>query len=130
MAIRCVIVDDSDHFRVAARELLEREGIRVVGLASTTADALQRVSESRPDVTLVDIDLGEESGFDLARQLADAGHTDPPNVILISTYTEKDLRELIAVSPAIAFLPKSSLSGTAIREILGGACEEGHRDRG
>ncbi|MFC7645006.1 hypothetical protein ACFQX6_33330 [Streptosporangium lutulentum] len=77
--------------------------------------------ELRPDVTLVDIGLGEESGFDLARQLARAGCEERSRVILISAYAEKDFVDMIAASPAVAFLPKSCLSGRAISEILGAA---------
>jgi DNA-binding NarL/FixJ family response regulator len=124
VAIRCLIVDDSEPFRVAARALLEREGIAVVGLAATSSDALRQVNESRPDVALVDIYLGDESGFDVAEQLADIRSTDPPRVILISTYGERDFVEMIAASPAVAFLPKAALSGAAICEILGGARDE------
>lgn len=93
----------------------------VVGVASTCADALRRAGELRPDVTLVDIGLGEESGFDLARQLARAGCEERSRVILISAYAEKDFVDMIAASPAVAFLPKSCLSGRAISEILGAA---------
>ncbi len=67
--MRCLIVDDSRHFLDAAHGLLERQGIVVVGVASTGAEALRRVEELRPDVTLVDIDLGGESGFEVARRL-------------------------------------------------------------
>ncbi|MCC5576356.1 response regulator [Microtetraspora sp. AC03309] len=116
MATRCLIIDDSDHFLVVARELLQREGFAVVGVAATAADAVLRVDEARPDVALVDIDLGQESGFDVARRLTESSH--PPRIILISAYAEKDFMEMIADSPAIGFLPKSALSGTAIRELL------------
>ncbi len=119
--LRCLIVDDSDHFKEAARLLLEADGVSVVGVASSTAEALGRFGELRPDVVLVDIDLGEENGFDLARRLHDAGVEEPPRVILISTYDEQDFAELIATSPAVAFLSKPRLSGRAIDEILRGA---------
>ncbi|GAA4204852.1 response regulator transcription factor [Streptosporangium oxazolinicum] len=118
MAIRCLIVDDSDHFRSAARALLEGEGITVVGTASASGDALRQIDDVRPDVALVDVDLGEENGFEVARRLVAARLRPPPRVILISTYAEKDLAEMIAASPAVAFLSKSALSGAAIREIL------------
>jgi CheY-like chemotaxis protein len=65
--LRCLIIDDSLRFLDAARALLERQGIAVVGVASNSAEALQRVEELRPDVTLLDIDLGGESGLELAR---------------------------------------------------------------
>jgi CheY-like chemotaxis protein len=67
--MRCLIVDDSPHFLDAARGLLERQGFTVIGVASTSAEALQRAQELHPDVTLVDIDLGGESGLELARRL-------------------------------------------------------------
>jgi two-component system nitrate/nitrite response regulator NarL len=62
MPLRCLIVDDSPQFLRVARALLEREGIAVVGVASTSAEALRRVEELAPDVTLLDVDLGGESG--------------------------------------------------------------------
>jgi hypothetical protein len=64
MALRLLIVDDNAHFLRAARTLLEREGVRVVAVASTSAEAVRLARELRPDVTLLDIDLGNESGFD------------------------------------------------------------------
>jgi two-component system nitrate/nitrite response regulator NarL len=68
--LRCLIVDDSPRFLHAARGLLERQGIRVVGVASTGAEALQQATQLRPDITLLDINLGGESGFDLALRLS------------------------------------------------------------
>ncbi|GAA4219547.1 response regulator transcription factor [Streptosporangium album] len=109
--------------------MLEPEGIAVVGMASTTAEALRQVDELRPDLVLVDIDLGEESGFDLAWRLTDAADADPLSVILISTYAEKDFAEMIATSPAIAFLSKPDLSRRAIDEILQRAGDTGRPDR-
>jgi PleD family two-component response regulator len=83
----CLIVDDSPRFVDAARGLLEREGIAVVGVASTGAEALQRAEELQPDVTLVDIDLGGQSGFEvvLDREVGLA----PSRVILISIHTPR-----------------------------------------
>jgi two-component system nitrate/nitrite response regulator NarL len=118
MAFRVLIVDDNRQFLEAARDLLEREGLRVVGVAATSAEALQRAAELRPEVVLVDIRLGGESGFDLARRLAGQQREDPA-VILISTYAEADFLDLIAESPARGFLPKPGLSADAIRRIVG-----------
>jgi DNA-binding NarL/FixJ family response regulator len=112
MPLRCVIVDDNPSVLAAARDLLEREGIVVVSVAGNTADAVRSVAQWRPDVVLVDIDLGEESGFDLARQL------DAVRVILISTHAERDYEDLIKASSAIGFLAKSELSASAIQAIL------------
>ncbi|WP_405089212.1 LytR/AlgR family response regulator transcription factor [Microbispora sp. NBC_01389] len=119
--MRCLIVDDSDHFKEAARLLLEADGIAVVGVASTTAEALLSLRELRPDLVLVDIDLGEENGFDLVLRLYEEAGGCPPRIILISTYDEQDFAEMIETSPALAFLSKPSLSGRAIAEILRGA---------
>jgi len=118
-SMRCLIVDDSRHFLDAARGLLERQGITVVGVASTGAEALRRVEELRPDVTLVDIDLGGESGFELARRLHHGFGAAPSRSILISTHAEEDYADLIAASPAVGFLSKSALSADAIRDLLG-----------
>jgi CheY-like chemotaxis protein len=118
--LRCLIVDDSLRFLDAARGLLERQGITVVGVASNSAEALQRAGELRPDVTLLDIDLGGESGLELARRLHGQADLAPVPVILISTHAEQDYAELIAASPAIGFLPKTALSADAIRDLLAG----------
>jgi DNA-binding NarL/FixJ family response regulator len=124
--LRCLIVDDSPRFLDAARGLLEGQGITVVGVASNTADALRRTGELRPDVTLLDIDLGGESGLELARRLHGQAGPAPGPVILISTHAEQDYAELIAASPAIGFLPKTALSGDAIRDLLAGHGGDGH----
>jgi DNA-binding NarL/FixJ family response regulator len=121
--LRCLIVDDSSALLAAASALLEREGIDVVGVASTVAEGARLASELRPDVTLVDIDLGGESGFDLVRQIAADGDGPRLDVILISTHAERDFADLIQASPALGFLPKSDLSAKAIRELLSGPRE-------
>lgn len=113
--LRCVIVDNNRDFLDAAARLLERHNVSVVGVAGSSAAGLQCVEALQPDVALVDIELGGDSGFDLAEQL---GAQLRAPVILISTHAEEDFAELISASPAVAFLPKSTLSGAAIREIL------------
>lgn len=121
--LKCLIVDDSLRFLAAARGLLEREGIAVLGVASTSAEAAQRVEQLRPDVVLVDIDLGGESGFDVARRLQGGGaRPASPPIILISTHAEQDYADLIAASPAVGFLAKATLSARAIHDLL-----DGHR---
>lgn len=119
MVLRCIIVDDNPRFLHAVRGVLEREGIVVVGVASNIAEALGQARELRPDVALVDIDLGGESGFEAVRQLHSAGGDSlPTRAILISTYAEEDYADLIAASPAVGFLPKITLSGDTIRGVL------------
>jgi DNA-binding NarL/FixJ family response regulator len=117
MALKCLIVDDTPAFLTAARGLLERQGVTVVGTASNSSEALRRTVELRPDVVLVDVDLDGESGFDLARLLHGNGDGMPP-VILISTHSLEDFADLVQESPAIGFLPKISLSAVAIRDLL------------
>jgi len=91
----------------------------VVGVASTSAEALRRAEELKPDVALLDVDLGNESGFDLARRLESETSMEPLRVILISTYAEEDFADLITATPAAGFLCKSDLSARAIRDLLG-----------
>jgi DNA-binding NarL/FixJ family response regulator len=113
-----LIVDDNPGFLHAARALLEQEGIRVVGIASTTAEAVQRATELHPDVTLLDIDLGADSGFDLARQLVADPRTNPGHLIVFSAYSEDEFLDLIEASPVIGFVRKSALSAEAIDQLL------------
>jgi DNA-binding NarL/FixJ family response regulator len=119
MVLRCFLVDDSPHFLAAARALLEQEGFLVVGVASTADEAVLRVQESRPDAVLIDVELGDESGFDVARRLAQETGLDRSRLVMISTHAEVDLRELIAAAPVAGFLPKSRLSAAAVRRLLG-----------
>ncbi len=126
MPLRCLLVDDNQAFLETACLVLEREGLTVAGVASSIAGALRQARALRPDLILVDIGLGQESGFDLARLLARDGQGDPADpggpgadVILISTGAEADYREMIDDSPAAGFLAKSELSARGIRRILG-----------
>ena len=120
MAIRCLIVDDNQAFLEAARLFLEREGLTVAGVALTSVQALLQIEVLRPEVVLVDISLGTESGFDLARRIAEDGLAAEAVVILISTRAEEDVADLIAESPVAGFLPKEELSASAIHRIAEG----------
>jgi DNA-binding NarL/FixJ family response regulator len=114
--LQCFIVDDNVEFLDAARDLLVRQGVDVVATASTGADAVRQAGELQPELLLVDVELGEESGFELARALAvvhPAGR-----VVLISTYAEHDLGELVHASPVIGFVSKSDLSRAALEALL------------
>jgi CheY-like chemotaxis protein len=118
VALRCLIVDDNSGFLRAARALLEQEGLDVVGVASSGAEAVRQVADLHPDVTLVDIDLGADSGFEVARRLFEDPSVDPGQLILISAHTQDEFADLIDESPAVGFLVKPELSATAIRELL------------
>jgi DNA-binding NarL/FixJ family response regulator len=117
VSLRCLIVDDNSLFLEGAADLLRREGLEVVGVASNGAEAIRLVTELQPDVTLVDIDLGDEDGFELTRRLNDLSAASS-KVILVSTHAEEDVAHLIAASPAVGFVPKTRLSAQAIRDAL------------
>jgi len=120
MPIRCLIVDDNRSFLEAARVLLERAGLTVADVATTGDEALRKAETLRPDVVLVDVSLGEESGFYLARRLVDGDPGNEAVVVLISTLAETDIADLIAESPAAGFLAKADLSASAILRIVDG----------
>jgi DNA-binding NarL/FixJ family response regulator len=116
MPLRCLIVDDHLPFSEAAGELLTNQGVAVVGTATSAAEAIQKIQELRPDVALVDIELGEDSGLDLARRLAADGSA--VEVILISTHDEHEFTKLIQSSPTAGFLAKTELSAENIHRLL------------
>ena len=118
MGINCFLVDDSTLFLEAASELLEAQGLAVVGVATTSAEALARVPELEPDVTIVDVDLNGESGFDLVWQLAKSAEGASRKTILTSTHSESDMAELLAVTPVLGFISKSEFSAEIIKDFL------------
>jgi CheY-like chemotaxis protein len=126
--LRCVIVDDNRAFLTIAALVLERDGVAVVATTTSSAEALECRERLHPDVVLLDIELGGESGFDLAVAI----HRHPwvavpaPPVILISAHDERDFADQVAASPASGFLPKWKLSAAAIRKSLAGVAEGEH----
>jgi CheY-like chemotaxis protein len=116
--LRCLIVDDSVPFGEEARDLLEQEGISVVGVATSGDEAVRMIEASRPDLALVDISLGTESGFDVVRRLASIPELAALRVIFISTYDEQEFRERIRASVALGFIAKTELSAERIRVLL------------
>jgi len=118
------MVDDDARFLESAKALLELQGIEV-DTASTGAQAVRRASERRPDVVLLDLHLGSDSGFEVARELqsvwsSTGSSQDGPRVILISTSDQSDFRRLIEASPVLGFIAKSSLSARTVHELLDG----------
>jgi len=116
--LRCLIVDDNAGFLRSARLLLEGEGIAVVAVASTGDEALREAEAAGPDVVLVDIDLGGESGFEVVGRLHGGLGRSPSDVILISTHAEDDFADLIAATPVAGFISKSHLSARSIHCLL------------
>jgi len=116
--LRCLIIDDSPQFLDAARRLLEQEGITVVGVGTTSDDAVRLAGQLRPDVTLVDIDLGKEDGLAAIRRLAGLESQPAGKLIVISTHAEDEFADLIEASPAIGFVSKRALSAQAIHALI------------
>jgi DNA-binding NarL/FixJ family response regulator len=114
--LTCLIVDDSTEFVAAATRLLEAEGIRIVGSASTACDAIKWARDLRPDVALVDIGLGGEDGFDVAELLASLAYA--PAVILISGDLPDRFADRIAAGSALGFIPKIELSRQEVERTL------------
>jgi DNA-binding NarL/FixJ family response regulator len=117
VALRCLIVDDSEAFLASASRLLSSQGLEVIGRALSGAEALGMAKQLRPDVALVDVQLGDEDGLELTRQLSEGAL--PTRVILVSSHSEDELAELVEESPAVGFLSKSELGADGIASLLG-----------
>ncbi|HJZ06754.1 MAG TPA: response regulator [Trebonia sp.] len=115
-----LIVDDHDGFRRFVRGMLEAAGFTVAE-AATGAEATHAARTVRPGLVLLDIQLPDVDGFEVARRLAaDPADGPAPVVVLTSTREASDYGGRIAASPAAGFLPKDQLSGAALRHFLGG----------
>jgi DNA-binding NarL/FixJ family response regulator len=113
---RTLIVDDSEQFLASAERLLGVGGVTIVGTARSSSEAVRLAKELQPELVLLDIDLGSESGLDVAHDLA--ALVPAPMIVLISTHTEAEVGEMVATSPAVGFIPKSRLDAAAVRALL------------
>jgi DNA-binding NarL/FixJ family response regulator len=116
MARTVLIVDDHAPFRALARALLQLEGFEVVGEAADALSALDAVRRLRPSVVVLDVQLPDLDGFEVARRLAQAGH--PPAIVLVSSRDHSAYRRRLAESPARGFIAKSDLSGAAVAALV------------
>jgi DNA-binding NarL/FixJ family response regulator len=116
MAATVLIVDDHPGFRAAARRLLELEGYVVVGEAADGMTALHAALELRPEVVLLDVQLPDIDGFEVAERLSGNGHM--PAVVLTSSREASDYGPCLDRTPACGFLPKAELSAAGIADIL------------
>jgi DNA-binding NarL/FixJ family response regulator len=114
--MKVLIVDDHEGFRASARRLLEAEGFEVVAEAASGADALQAAEAWRPELVLLDVHLPDTQGFDVAERLQVNGSA--PAVVLTSSHDASDFGALVERSGARGFVPKSDLSGAALRQIV------------
>jgi DNA-binding NarL/FixJ family response regulator len=110
-----LVVDDHAGFRVAARALLEAEGYVVVGEATDGTQALSTAHELQPDVVLLDVQLPDIDGFEVAEHLSQEAA-----VILVSSRSAASFRRRLERSSALGFIPKADLSGDALAAVLTG----------
>jgi DNA-binding NarL/FixJ family response regulator len=113
-----LIVDDHPGFRAVARAVLS-SAFRVVGEAGDAASGLARARELDPDVVLLDVQLPDGDGFDVARTLAERGVR--PQVVLTSSLSRADIAPLLSDSPALGFIEKDQLSAAALGAALSSA---------
>ena len=114
-----LIVDDHPAFRRSARLLLEAEGFDVVGEAGDGAAALEAAARLAPAVVLLDVQLPDIDGFDVAARILGAGNGHAPAIVMTSSRDGADFGSLLTRSGARGFVPKGELSGDRIRELLG-----------
>jgi CheY-like chemotaxis protein len=112
-----LIVDDHATFRLTARLLLESEGYTIVGEAEDGMTALRKARELGPELVLLDVNLPDTDGFDVAARLT--GSEDAPMIVLTSSRDGADFGPLIERSGARGFIPKAELSGERLRALTG-----------
>jgi DNA-binding NarL/FixJ family response regulator len=117
MAQTVLIVDDHPSFRATARALLECDGFTVVGEARNGAEAIELAAELHPGLVLLDVQLPDTTGFEVAAELARVNGA-APAIVLVSSRDAGDYGDLIAASGARGFIAKGELSGAAIRALL------------
>lgn len=116
MGTTVLIVDDHASFRSSARLLLESEGFDVVGEAEDGSSALARSTELGPDLILLDVQLPDLDGFEVASRIT--GAPGAPDVVLTSSRERSDFGGLVEGSGARGFVPKADLSGPALRALM------------
>ena len=113
-----LIVDDHPGFRASSRALLESEGLQVVGEAADGGSALEAVGRLHPDVVLLDVQLPDLDGIEVAERIAASTH--PPAVVLISSRSAASYGPRLAGAAAVGFLAKADLSGESLARLLAG----------
>jgi DNA-binding NarL/FixJ family response regulator len=111
-----LIVDDHEDFRRSAAALLDAEGFEVVGDVADGAAVAEAVEHLRPDVVLLDVQLPDVDGFQVAELLAQT--SDPPQVVLISSREASAYGPRIDAARALGFLAKRELSGAALSALV------------
>jgi CheY-like chemotaxis protein len=113
-----LIVDDHPAFRASARLLLESEGYEVIGEAGDGQSALAGIAELSPDVVLLDVQLPDIDGFDVAERVSESCNGSGPLIVLVSSRDRTDFGSLLDQQCICGFISKGDLSGEAIAELL------------
>jgi DNA-binding NarL/FixJ family response regulator len=111
-----LIVDDHPGFRASARRMLEAGGFEVAGEAADGAAALRANRELHPEVILLDVQLPDADGFELAAELSANGGA--PAVVLTSSRAVDELGADPRSTGARGFVPKDELTAASVRELL------------
>jgi len=107
-------VDDHDLFRTGLRNLLEEQGVQIVGEADTGTDALRMVREVAPDVVVMDLNMPGISGVEATRQISMIA---PLTRVLVLTISDQDADVMDAIlAGACGYLLKDA----SVNELMQG----------
>ena len=115
-SIRVMVVDDHEVVRSGLKTILESEAdLKVVGQASSAAEAVQRVPEVSPQVVLMDVRMEGMSGIEACRLIKSA-HPDV-NVLMLTSFSEEEAVMSAIVAGASGYLLKNTGRADLIRSI-------------
>jgi len=110
-----LLVEDNPLNRQLVRDILIYRGHEVME-AATVSEAKLKLEQAKPDLVLLDVQLPDMDGFEVAEQLCKLA--DPPAVVLTSSRDSADYGSCIQICGAHGFVPKADLSGAAIAALL------------
>jgi DNA-binding NarL/FixJ family response regulator len=116
VAATVLIVDDHAGFRLSARRILEADGYDVVGEAADGREAIEAARRLRPKIVLLDVNLPDVDGFEVARELS--AERPSPAIVLTSSHDREDFGDSLPSSAAAGFVPKDELSGAAVAALV------------
>jgi DNA-binding NarL/FixJ family response regulator len=124
MAVRVLIVDDQEPFRLAARAVVEAtDGFEVAGEVETGEASVQAARDLNPDLVLMDVNLPGIDGLEATRQILDG--SDAVVVLLLSTYEADEYAPRAAEVGAAAYIPKSEFEPDRLAEAWTAAGQGG-----
>ena len=114
--VRVMVVDDHDSFRATAREMVSlMSGFEVVAEAASGEEAVTVAADVRPDLVVMDINLGAMDGIEATSHITTA--RPETVVVLVSTYELEDLPATARTSGAVAYLNKAEMGIRSLRRI-------------